>query len=102
VARLNAATLAALASAPAPPAKVKMLTKELVNDTTLTWEPSAGAVSYEVLWRATSAPDWEQVQPVGNTQRATLKLSKDNVIFAVRAVDSAGHRSLPVVPEPER
>ena len=34
--------------------------------------------------------------------RATLKMSKDNVIFAVRAVDAEGHRSLPVVPVPER
>jgi hypothetical protein len=102
VARLNAATLASLASAPAPPAKVRMLTKELQNDTTLTWGPSTGAASYEVLWRATSAPDWEYVQTFGNATRATLKLSKDNVIFGVRSVDGAGHRSLPVVPEPER
>jgi hypothetical protein len=102
IVRLNAATLAALASAPAPPAKVRMLTKELQNDTALTWESSPGAASYEVLWRLTNAPDWEHVQTVGTAARATLKLSKDNVIFAVRAVDSAGHRSLPVVPEPER
>ncbi len=102
VARLNAATLAALASGPAPPTKLKMLTKELQNDTTLTWESSPGAASYEVLWRATSAPDWEHVQTVSTATRATLKLSKDNVIFAVRAVDGAGHRSLPVVPELER
>jgi hypothetical protein len=102
VARLNAAALAALASAPGPPAKVKMLTKELQNDTTLTWESSPGAASYEVLWRATHAPDWEHVQTFGNATRATLKLSKDNEIFGVRAVDGTGHRSLPVVPEPER
>jgi len=102
VARLNAATLAALASAPAPPANVKMLTKNLENDTTLTWETAAGATSYEVVWRATSAPDWEHVEAVGNVTRATLKVSKDNVILAVRSVDGAGHRSLPVVPEPER
>ena len=102
VARLNAATLASLASAPAPPANVKILTKNLENDTTLTWDPVAGASSYEVLWRATSAPGWERVQPVGASTRATLKVSKDNVIFAVRSLDSAGHRSLPVVPEPER
>jgi hypothetical protein len=102
VARLNAATLASLASAPAPPAKIRMLTKELQNDTTLTWESSPGAASYEVLWRATSAPDWEHVQTFGNATRATLKLSKDNVIFGVRSVDGAGHRSLPVEPEPER
>ncbi len=102
VARLNAATLASLASAPAPPANVKMLTKNLDNDTTLTWDPSAGAAAYEVVWRSTNASDWEYVQTVSSGTRATLKVSKDNVIFGVRAVDAAGHRSLPVVPEPER
>ena len=104
VARLNAATLASLASAPAPPANVHVVTKNLENDTTLTWDPSpAGrAPAYEILWRATSSPDWEQVERVGNVNRASLKISKDNVIFAVRAVDDQGHRSLPVVPGPER
>jgi hypothetical protein len=102
VARLNAATLAALASAPGPPANVHLLTKELENDSTLTWEASAGAAGYEVLWRATTSPEWEHVEKVGNVLRATLKVSKDNVIFAVRAVDQDGHRSLAVVPTPER
>src|ERR1700685_230527 len=104
VARLNAATLASLASAPAPPANVHILTRDLENDTTLTWEASPGglATEYEVLWRATTSPEWEHVQSFGNATRATLKLSKDNVIFAVRTVDAAGHRSLPVVPVPER
>ena len=101
VVRLNAATLASLASGPAPPAKVKMLAKELENDTHLTWEAAAGAASYEVVWRATSSPDWEYVQTVAGTS-ALLKVSKDNVIFGVRSVDGAGHRSLPVVPESER
>lgn len=104
VTRLNAATLATLASAPAPPANVRLLTKELQNDTTLTWEapPGGRASRYEVLWRATTAPEWEQARDAGQTTRATLPLSKDNVIFAVRAVDDQGHRSLPVVPVPER
>jgi len=104
VARLNAATLASLAAAPAPPANIHLQTKALENDSTLTWNASPGglAAEYEVLWRATSSPEWEQVQNVGNVTRATLKLSKDNVIFAVRAVDRAGHRSMPVVPVPER
>jgi Peptidase family M28 len=102
VSRLNAATLASLASAPAPPANVKMLTRNLANDTTLTWDPAPGATGYEAIWRATSAPDWEFVQAVATGTRATLKVSKDNVIFAVRSLDAAGHRSLPVVPEPER
>ena len=102
VARLNAATLASLASAPAPPARVRLQTKELENDSTLTWEASPGSASYEILWRDTTSPEWEHAQPAGNVARATLPLSKDNVIFAVRAVDSMGHRSLPVVPQPER
>ena len=104
VARLNAATLASLASAPAPPANVYLLTKDLENDSTLTWDASPGgrATEYEVLWRATTSPEWEHVGKVGSILRTTLKLSKDNVIFAVRAVDAEGHRSLPVVPLPER
>ena len=104
VARLNAATLASLASAPAPPAKVRILTKDLENDSTLTWEAAPGgpAVQYEVVWRATSSADWEHVQSCGDKTRCTLPVSKDNVIFAVRSVDKAGHRSLPVAPEPER
>jgi len=100
VARLNAATLASLDSAPAPPSNVKMETKDLDNNTTLSWDPSPGAAAYEVMWRATNAADWEYVQPISAGTRATLQVSKDNVIFGVRAVDAAGHRSLPVVPEP--
>ena len=102
VAMLNAATLASLASAPAPPANVHILTKALANDSTLTWDASPGAAAYEVLWRATTSPEWEHAQSFGNAPRATLRISKDNVIFAVVAVDAAGHRSLPVVPVPER
>ena len=104
VARLNAATLASLASAPAPPGKVRLLTKELENDSTLTWESSPGgrANSYEVLWRATTSPEWEYVEAEGKVLQATVPRSKDNVIFAVRAVDQEGHRSLPMVPLPER
>lgn len=102
VARLNALTLAALAAAPAPPSAVKVITTNLDNNTTLKWGASEGASGYEVVWRDTSAPNWEHVKSVGDTTTTTLDMSKDNVIFAVRAVDKAGHRSLPVVPVPER
>ena len=101
VARLNAATLASLAAAPAAPGNVHILTKGLQNDSTLTWDAAAGATGYEVLWRATTSPEWEHVQKFGAETRATLPVSKDNVIFAVRAVDAAGHRSLAVVPVPQ-
>ncbi|MCI0354766.1 MAG: M28 family metallopeptidase [Acidobacteria bacterium] len=104
VARLNLATLAELALAPAPPANVRLLTRELHNDSTITWEVSPGglATGYEVLWRRTTAPEWESSKSVGNVTRVSLPRSKDNVIFAVRAVGARGYRSLAVVPLPER
>src|SRR5882757_2264346 len=102
VARLNAATLASLASAPPPPGKVRLEAKELQNDSTLTWEAVPRAAAYKVLWRDTTSPTWDHWEPAGNGTHATLKMSKDNVIFAVRSVDAAGHRSLAVVPQPER
>lgn len=104
VTRLNVATLASLASAPAPPANVQLLTKELENNSTLTWDASPGGLAkgYEVVWRATDRPEWENVYAAGDSTRATLDRSKDNVFFGVRAYDKAGHRSLPVTPTPER
>lgn len=104
VARLNLATLASLASAPAPPTHVRVLTKELTNDSTLAWEASAGgrAAGYEVLWRSTDWPVWTDLKNVGNVTTATLPISKDNVLFGVRAVDAQGHKSLVVTPVPAR
>jgi hypothetical protein len=111
VAKLNAAALAALAEAPAPPRNVRIVTKDLDNGTTLHWSPSEGApagASYEVVWRDTSAPDWQSSRRVpGGTSTGpdlgtSLNISKDNVIFGVRAVDAAGHRSPAVAPLPER
>jgi len=104
VARVNAATLASVAAAPAPPANVHLQTKDLTNDSTLTWDPPPGgrATAYEIVWRATTSPEWEHARHVDKGTSVTLKLSKDNVIFAVRAVDDKGHRSLPVVPTPQR
>lgn len=104
VARLNAATLASLALAPGPPVDVRLDTKQLTNDSTLLWNPPPGglASSYEVLWRITTAPDWENAEPVANGTKVTIDRSKDNVYFGVRAMDDKGHHSLPVIPKPER
>ncbi|MGI9101027.1 MAG: M28 family metallopeptidase [Terriglobales bacterium] len=104
VARLNAAVLASLASAPAPPENVRLETEKLENDSTLMWDASPdGKVSgYEILWRATTAPDWEYAVPAGNVTQFTVQQSKDNVIFAVRAVDAQGHRGLAAFPMPKR
>src|SRR5947209_6116484 len=101
VARLNAATLASLASSPALPAKVRLSTKELENDSKIEWEPSPGASAYEVLWRRTTDGEFSGENVTRTTEpKVDLNQSKDNVIFAVRSVDAKGHRSLMVVPEP--
>ncbi len=103
VARLNAATLASLASAPAPPGRVRLVTKELENDSKIQWEPAAGAAAYEVLWRLTSEPAFPPKNTVRTPQtKVDLAESKDNVIFGVRSVDAQGHKSLIVIPEPDR
>jgi hypothetical protein len=105
VAQLNAATLATLASAPSEPQKVRILTKELDNDSELAWDASAFApagTTYEVVWRATDELMWTHSQSAGAATHLKLQVSKDNVLFGVRAVDAAGHRSLPVPPVPAR
>jgi hypothetical protein len=113
VARLNAATLASLALAPAAPKDVKIEIKGLENNSTLSWSSvGANAASFEILWRATDESQWNRVPGTksltistdasSGRHLANLDLSKDNVIFAVRSVDAKGHKSLPVVPTPER
>ena len=103
VARLNAATLAALASSPAPPSDVRLLTKQLENDSKIEWKPAAGATAYEVLWRKTTDADFSEENLLQTTEtKVDLPDSKDNVIFGVRSIDAKGHRSLIVIPEPER
>jgi hypothetical protein len=111
VARLNAATLATLASAPAAPEEVRIVTTHLDNNSTLRWKSGPGMPSsahFDIVWRDTSAPDWQLHKPVpaaaGNTaaDSATLPVSKDNVIFGVRACNTAGQCSPAVAPLPQR
>ena len=106
VAKLNAATLATLAASPGIPAELKINATKLENGTTLTWKAPAGApasIHYELLWRETTAPDWQYAQnvpatPGSDSVTITVPVSKDNVFFGVRAVDAAGHRGLVATP----
>ncbi len=109
VARLNAATLATLASAPAAPEEVRVVTAELDNNSTLKWKPGPGTpagATYDVVWRDTSTGDWQFHQPVSAADAAkgavTLPVSKDNVIFGVRACNPARQCSPAVAPVAER
>ncbi|WP_223648963.1 M20/M25/M40 family metallo-hydrolase [Hymenobacter psoromatis] len=99
-AQVNLATLASLASAPAAPLKVEVLTAKLTNRTELRWQAPQGGptpAGYVVLARETSAPQWQQRFPVSGTT-ADLAISKDNYIFGVASVDAQGRESLPVLP----
>ncbi|MFI5937029.1 M20/M25/M40 family metallo-hydrolase [Actinoplanes sp. NPDC051494] len=102
VARVNAAALWSLAQAPGTPKGVVIDTTRLTNETTLRWQASLSVdlAGYEIVWRETTAPDWQHVLPVGNVTTATVDLSKDNVFFGVRAIDHDGHRSPVAAPLP--
>ncbi|HTU83796.1 MAG TPA: M28 family metallopeptidase, partial [Candidatus Acidoferrales bacterium] len=94
----NVASLAALALGPAPPRDVQLVAARLGYDSTLRWQPAADAVAYEIVWRATDAPQWEYSQNVGDVTTATVPVSKDDYIVGVRSVDSAGLRTPVVYP----
>src|SRR5215472_672751 len=104
VARVNAATLASLASAGSAPGNVRYPAGGSGNETTITWDAPQGSegLTYEVVWRDTTAPYWEHALNVDNATRVTVDLSKDNVIFGVRSKDTKGHLSPVVVPRAER
>jgi hypothetical protein len=102
VTRVNLATLWSLARAPGTPTGATIITTQLTNDTTLRWQrgPEPDLAGYEVVWRETTAPEWTHVIEVGDVTEATIDLSKDNVFFGVRAVDTAGHHSPVAFPIP--
>ncbi|MBA2621511.1 MAG: M20/M25/M40 family metallo-hydrolase [Acidobacteria bacterium] len=105
VTRVNAASLAALALAPARPKNVGINTARLTNDTDLKWDANTDAdlAGYEVVWRNTTSPFWTNSVFVGNATTYTAKeMSKDNYFFGVRAVDKAGNKSPVSFPKPAR
>ncbi|MFZ2014355.1 MAG: M28 family peptidase [Nocardioides sp.] len=101
VARVNAAGLWSLATAPGIPRDVRVNVTDLTNDTTLTWAVDPSAAGYEVVWRPTIDPVWTHVLRVGQVGTITIPhLSKDNVLFGVRAIGADGKRSPAAFPLP--
>ena len=97
VAKVNAAALWALATAPGTPKNLQIHATPPpsfsgTNFTTLTWNanPEPNLAGYEVVMRETTAPDWTGAIDVGNVTTVTLDISKDNVQFGIRAVDKRG------------
>jgi Peptidase family M28 len=106
VARVNAATLYALATSPSTPKNLLIHTTPPgtlsgTNLTTLSWDanPESNLAGYEVVQRETTTPDWTSAIDVGNVTTVTLDISKDNVQFGLRAVDANGNRSPVAFPE---
>jgi hypothetical protein len=106
VAAVNAAALWALATNPGTPKGMQIHTTPPgtlsgTNLTTLSWNanPESNLAFYEVVTRETTAADWASAINVGNVTSVTLDISKDNVQFGLRAVDTAGRRSPVAFPQ---
>ena len=102
VTRLNALTLAALAAAPAPPTGVTV-EGAVKHDTTVGWQPVAGAVGYRIWWRDTTAPQWQHHRDVRASGAAPQKVVLDDIViddwaFGVSSVDADGNASPAVYP----
>lgn len=104
VTKVNAAALASLSLAPAAPQKVQMRTAKLENDSSLVWRANTepDLAGYRIVWRETTAAQWQGSQDVGNVTEATVKLSKDNYFFGVQAIDKDGNVSVATYPTPLR
>ncbi len=109
--RMNAAVLATLALAPAPPVlnwtwasgpdkdgHVPLLTRgKSEYDAVLHWLPNTepDLAGYAVMVRSTTSPVWEREIWVGNVTGYTLPdVSIDDVVIGVKAVDREGNQSI--------
>ena len=101
--KVNVASVASLAQAPARPQNAEIANaRDLGNTTVLSWTSAADAAEYEILLRETEMPVWSAYDcvaaaPAGESQSFEVPLSKDNYFYAVRAVSKGGHPSLPAV-----
>ena len=102
IARINAAALAMLALAPAPPKGVGLV-DELSYVSTLRWNKNMepDVAGYYVRYRETNSPVWQQGMFTTDTT-VTLKVSKDEYLFGVQVVDREGNVGLVTPPRAVR
>jgi hypothetical protein len=112
VARVNAATLATMASAPGTPQNATMSARNQDNNSVMKFRAPDGALAdtwYQLVWRETDASDWQYSgnaakyddKVEGAVHTITVPISKDNVYFGIRSCDTKGHCSAAVAPAPE-
>jgi hypothetical protein len=99
VARLNLATVVSLAAAPPRPVRTAASRDRASGGQSFTirWDAVAGAASYELLVRRTTAPTYTRIVTVGAVTEFLLDEQLDDVWVGVRAVGANGHRSLTTV-----
>lgn len=100
ICRVNAAVLASLADAPAPPKEVTV-SGAVGYDTSLHWNAAEAAdlAGYRILMRKTTAPTWQRAIDIGKVTEFTLKgIIVDNFFFAVQSLDQEGNASRAVFP----
>jgi len=100
---LNAVSLAGMAWAPSPPAKVK-ISGAVQPSTTLEWASANESeqdliVGYKIYWRLTDASQWQFSRFVGKVNKYTLdNIVIDNYFFGVASVSQNGFESPVVFP----
>lgn len=101
VAKANAAGVATLAGAPAPPSNVGLMTAQLGYETVLVWNRNkeSDVAGYLIKYRESSSPVWQHEIFTTDTTIA-LKATKDEYLFGVQAVDKEGNASLVTMPRP--
>lgn len=102
VTALNAAALASLAWAPAPPRAVRLGGAGRPS-AVLSWQPpedSAQVAGYRVFWRRTDAPTWDHWAdaPAGAASHTFTNLVVDNYYFGVASLSREGNESTIVFP----
>jgi hypothetical protein len=100
-ARLTVATVASLALAPPAPSVFTTTGGPNISrgqsqyDAVLRWSAAPTATAYRVYWRDTWSVDWQHSVPVGNvTEYVFPRVSIDNLVFGVAAVNASGQESL--------
>ena len=113
VARVVAATVAELASAPPPPLVANARLRRDRYDTELVYQLPAGATRCEFVWRETTEPDWTHVIDMETASPVPTKSGRllatlpgvclDDAVVGVRTVGADGSRSRVATPaEPDR
>jgi Zn-dependent M28 family amino/carboxypeptidase len=100
VAATNAIAAASMASAPPPPANVK-IGGAVTADTKLSWSaaPGSPAAGYRVHWRDTTEPAWTHSRDAGSAESLTLvNVAIDDFAFGVSSVSADGFESPVVFP----